>query len=92
MTNINITFPDPNTYTSLVTAVCANGNYQANIPDPDNPGQTMPNPTTQDQFLQTYIATTMANIIIGYQTRMANLSAQKTAQTTYANAFNVKTS
>lgn len=45
------TFTFPAAYgANLVAALGWEFNYQATIPDPNNPGQTIPNPETAQQF------------------------------------------
>src|ERR1035437_11001703 len=69
-TNINFAI-DSTLITEAVQALCAQGGYQALIPDPANPGQTIPNPQTRPQFAKQVIRDFIRNAVLEQRNRAA---------------------
>lgn len=61
---------------TVVAALCWQGMYQTSVPDPQNPGQTMPNPVTPNQFAKQQLINYIRNTVVGYQQGQAQQSIQ----------------
>ena len=60
----------------IVDAICAEYGYQANIPAPQNPGQTIPNPETKQAFAKRMIGTVIRNIVANQDLATARQAAE----------------
>jgi hypothetical protein len=58
-----------------VTALCARGGYQANIPNPNGPG-LIPNPVTQSQFAKQVLRDFVRNTILDQRNQAALQASQ----------------
>jgi hypothetical protein len=56
-------------------------NYQATIPDPSNPGQTIPNPETAQQHMVRRIREYVKEVVKGYEATTAGNTARQAAAT-----------
>lgn len=62
MAQINLTIPDAH-INRVTDALCASGGYQAQIPDPANPGQTIPNPVGKPAFAKSVVSNWIRNVV-----------------------------
>lgn len=79
MANITIQIPDAQ-MANVVEAFTKQYGYQDTIPDPANPGQTIPNPETKNQFVQKMIRNYIKETVAGYQGMAANQAAAQKAR------------
>lgn len=69
--SFTITAPDA-LFAQAVEAVCANYGYQPNVPDPANPGGTVPNPESPVEFAMTRLKLWLRDNIEAHVVRQAN--------------------
>jgi len=62
--------------TRVSNAYATKYSYQANIPDPVNPGATIPNPETKAAFVQRMIAYEIKSTVKEVEQRAARLAAE----------------
>jgi hypothetical protein len=75
-----ITFTlDDQTYAAGVAALCANYGYRAEVPDPTDPGKTLPNPVSPDQFATAQVQAFVAENIRAHLVRRAAEMARQQA-------------
>lgn len=67
--------PDAATRDRIINAVAAVAGYQPTIPDPANPGQTIPNPSTKRAFVKDHLRAYLRQTVIGYERATAQLPA-----------------
>lgn len=79
MANITIQIPDAQMQ-NVVDAYTKQFGYQDTTPDPANPGGTIPNPETKQQFVQRMIRNSIKETVAGYQGMAANLAAAQKAR------------
>ncbi len=78
MATISISVPDA--IAARVTAdMCYYNGYQSQVPDPNNPGQTMPNPITPGQFVKNCIKQYVLNCCVAYEAQKAADDARSAA-------------
>jgi len=65
---ISYTFPDAFA-PRIIEAFCVTYGYQQNVLDPDNPGQTIPNPETAAEFARRKVAEYTKEVITAYETK-----------------------
>jgi len=56
--------------------------YTDNVPDPDNPGQTIPNPTNKQAFFNRIIRDYIKDVVRGREIKVAEDTAKATAGST----------
>ncbi len=78
MAVISITIPDP-VVARVRTAFTNTYGYQATIPDPSNPGQTIPNPETASAFMRRMLMNFVKDTVKGYEASQAVRTARQTA-------------
>lgn len=81
MATLSFSIPDV-ILPEAIEAFCNSYGYHATIPDPDHPGQTIPNPVTPGQFTQQCIINYGKEVVKGYQARVAAETARTTAANT----------
>lgn len=59
-----------------VTALCARYGYQATIPDPNNVGQTIANPQTDNAFAEQVVRRWVRDETEQYEKRQAAITAE----------------
>lgn len=79
MANITIQIPDAQMQ-RVMDAFTKQFGYQDTIPDPDNLGQTKPNPETKQQFVQKQFRTYIKDVVAGYEGMAANQAASQKAR------------
>lgn len=67
--------------TRIVDAMAITYGYQANIPDPANPGQTIPNPQTKAQFARAQIRRIIIEAVRNAEAQQAREQAEAGATT-----------
>jgi len=77
--SITINFPDGERARILRAFVQAYG-YKDTIPDPNNPGQTIPNPETKGQFTKRKIAAFVKDVVASIEVKEAAESAAEAAR------------
>jgi hypothetical protein len=73
MANITITIPDA-MLPRVQAAVAADQGWQAQVPDPANPGQTIPNPETQVELVRRVLKNYLRTITVGYEAGQAQIT------------------
>ena len=63
---------DSTLITEAITALCFQGGYQTQIPEPANPGSFIANPQTQGTFAKQMVINYVKNIIVEQRRRNAN--------------------
>lgn len=63
----------------IVEAACALYGYQARVPDPSDPGGTIPNPQTPGQFAQQTIVRFCNDMVAAHKSQLAAEAARKQA-------------
>ena len=76
-----IWFRDPPAKQSVIDDFCAAYGYQATVPDPARPGQTIPNPQSQQDFFNDQLRRYIREVIRGQRVQAAANSAGATAGT-----------
>lgn len=71
---LSITVPDDQV-TRIKNSFCAYHGWTETIPDPNNPGETIPNPVTQNAFIKKRIALFIKDSIRTYESEQATLAA-----------------
>ena len=66
---------------TIVSAFSAIYGYQANIPDPNNPGQTIPNPVTPQEFARQQIIRYVKDVTRQYLQEQSQAAAPAVAPT-----------
>lgn len=66
MATMTITIPDAQ-LNRVRDAFAAAYGYSATVPDPANPGQTIPNPENKTQFTQRMVRKYMHEVVKGYE-------------------------
>ena len=59
-----------------VDALCTQGGYRATLPDPNNAGQTIPNPQTKNQFAKQQLRDFVRNAVLEQRNRAAQAANQ----------------
>lgn len=67
--------------TNITQDFAAATGWQANVPDPQNPGQTMPNPITRAKWLDNKIDAYVRATVRDYRLAVARQTADATATT-----------
>lgn len=76
----SITFTtDTEALMQLTAAACSVYNYQAMLPDPDNPGKFLPNPVGPAEFATNVIISFCKEVVKTYQVQQAVKAAQAKA-------------
>lgn len=79
MATITISIPDA-AVTRVTDAFTKQFAYQDTIPDPNNPGATIPNPETKAQFVQRMIRNYIKEVVASYEARVAGDTAAQQAR------------
>lgn len=61
----------------IIAGLCGLHNYQSTIPDPDNPGETIPNPETKAEFIRKLLLAKIKRDVLEYE----GVEAQRAAMT-----------
>lgn len=61
----------------IVAATCAAYGYQAEVPDPDNPGRTIPNPVDPGAFTRQQAVNFYLQIVQGQEAAQASETARQ---------------
>ncbi len=80
MATLTITIPNAQ-LTRVANAVATQHGYQAEVPDPDNPGQTIPNPQTKADFAREVLMRFLRETVRAHEAAVAAESARQTAIT-----------
>lgn len=80
MATVSINIPDT-IAPRVLTAFANTYGYQAQIPDPNNPGQTIANPVTEAQFAKTQLISHIKDVIYNYESSLAVQTALTDAMT-----------
>lgn len=76
---ITIVFKDKASHDAMIAAFASQYGYSATIPDPANPGQTLPNPQSTKQFTMSKITQYLKDIYRADAVTTATKSAGTTA-------------
>ena len=71
MKSITISAPDE-LFDQTVAAICGQYGYQAQVADPDHPGEQMSNPVTSESFAKAQLLRWLRENIEAYTVRQAN--------------------
>lgn len=66
----------------VIDAICGLYDYQPQVADPANPGQTIANPETKAQFAKRQIIEFVRNSVVAWETRQAHAAVQPPAAPT----------
>jgi hypothetical protein len=80
MADVTISIPNPQ-IPRIRAAFAAAYNYQPTIPDPNNPGQTIPNPVSIDQFVKQQVIRYVKTIVREHEAHIADATARATVET-----------
>jgi len=80
MAQISITVPDA-LVPRIQSAFALSYEYKAQIPDPQNPGQTIPNPENMAAFLRRILKEFMRDVVIEQEAGAAQATARQNAYT-----------
>lgn len=73
---------------AFIQAACTAYGYQAEIPNPNNPGKFIPNPQTPAQFAQQCVINYCIDIVRAYQSSQAAENARQEAIHSFAQQIN----
>lgn len=72
---LSLDVADAATRNRIVDALCAVNGYQAQVPDPVNPGQVIPNPVTKAAFAKEHVKAYLKATVLSYERSQAATSA-----------------
>lgn len=75
-----IAFKDNASKDAIIDAFCAMGGYTDTVPDPANPGQTIPNPQSKQAFYNKRIEAFIRDTYKSYRVSVAEKAAKATAE------------
>lgn len=74
-----IPFKDNASKDAIIDAVCYMGGYQDTVPDPNNPGSTIPNPQSKQAFFNKRLIEFLRDNYKAYKVSVAEKAAKATA-------------
>lgn len=87
MAQITFTVPDA-VATRIIQSTCYVNGYQDNVPDPQNPGQFIPNPVSKVAFLKSIIIEMLKSNLKAYESA-ATISAATGALNSEVDGINI---